>query len=105
MVVDDDIVTRKLVSRWLKSQNYKVEPFFPKFQKQIVFIFRNSQIVVCKTSFEAWKGIQEWTKETKGKEAITRMILSDVTMPEISGFKLLEWVMSDKTTKHIPVIL
>uniref|UniRef100_A0A7S3Z905 Response regulatory domain-containing protein n=1 Tax=Lotharella globosa TaxID=91324 RepID=A0A7S3Z905_9EUKA len=85
MVVDDDMVTRKLVSRWLTTNKYKV--------------------VLCKTGVEAWKGIQSWSQEVKGKDDITRMILSDVTMPELSGFKLLEWVMSDKNTKHFPVIL
>eukprot|EP00466_Bigelowiella_natans_P011382 jgi/Bigna1/53346/estExt_Genewise1Plus.C_180109 len=84
MVVDDDIVTRKLVGRWLTSSKYK--------------------IVACKTGVEAWKAIRKWTNEAKNKE-ITRMILSDVTMPELSGFKLLEWVMSDQNTKHIPIIL
>merc|ERR1712196_546728 len=53
---------------------------------------------------EAWKAIRKWASKAKSKE-VTRMILSDVTMPELSGFKLLEWVMSDQNTKHIPIIL
>jgi len=85
MIVDDDIVTRKLVSRWLKSTGYKT--------------------ILCKNGVEAWKGIQGWANEVKTTKTHTRMILSDVTMPELSGFKLLEWVMSDKNTKDIPIIL
>jgi len=82
MVVDDDVVTRKIVSRWLTTNGYRVH--------------------LCKTGIEAWKRIQQLKK---ARDEFTYMILSDVTMPELSGFKLLEWVMADKNTRHIPVIL
>eukprot|EP00472_Partenskyella_glossopodia_P004472 CAMPEP_0197519292 /NCGR_PEP_ID=MMETSP1318-20131121/4550_1 /TAXON_ID=552666 /ORGANISM="Partenskyella glossopodia, Strain RCC365" /LENGTH=493 /DNA_ID=CAMNT_0043070173 /DNA_START=393 /DNA_END=1874 /DNA_ORIENTATION=+ len=83
MIVDDDLVTRKILNRWLTTNKYKT--------------------VMCKTGVHAWKLIREWAKESKTD--VTRMILSDVTMPELSGYKLLEWVISDNNTKHIPLIL
>ncbi|MDR6337739.1 signal transduction histidine kinase/ligand-binding sensor domain-containing protein/DNA-binding response OmpR family regulator [Filimonas zeae] len=51
---------------------------------------------------EASNGEQGW-KKTLARHPL--VVISDVNMPEVDGFQLLEKIKADKRTSHIPVIM
>jgi CheY-like chemotaxis protein len=78
LVVDDDIITRKILQSLLRKYSYNV--------------------TVVASGKEAWDLLQE-------KKEKFDLVLTDVMMPAISGFTLLQMINEDESLRQIPVIL
>jgi DNA-binding response OmpR family regulator len=51
---------------------------------------------------EAWDYLQEL--RSRGA-AMPALVLSDIVMPETTGFELCAWIKNDPVLKHVPVVL
>lgn len=78
LVVDDDVLTRKILQSLLRK-----------------FCFN---VTVVGSGTEAWEKLHE-------KGVTFDLVLTDVMMPSISGFNLLQMINKDSTLRQIPVIL
>jgi len=76
VVVEDDEQISKLVCTKLKSKGYNALPFY--------------------NGADAWEHLQQDTPD---------MILSDVLMPRMTGFELLEKIKKNEGLKKVPVIM
>lgn len=78
LVVDDSIAVRRTVTQVLNQVNYRV--------------------IQCPNGKEAWKVL------TKEKQPI-RLIISDLEMPELDGFSLLQLIRSNRQFQNLPFLL
>jgi chemotaxis protein histidine kinase CheA/CheY-like chemotaxis protein len=78
LIAEDSIATRKMLNRLLTSVGY--------------------QVIVCRDGQEALEQIDQY----KGK---IDLILSDVEMPRLNGFELLEQVRAKPAFKHTPIVM
>ena len=62
----------------------------------------NFNVIRFENGREAWNHLQEL--RSRGA-AMPVMVLSDIVMPETTGFELCSWVKNDPVLKHIPVLL
>jgi two-component system chemotaxis sensor kinase CheA len=76
LVVDDSSVTRTMVKGILELAGYRVQ--------------------VAADGMQAWELLRSRPFD---------LLVSDVNMPEMSGFDLTEKVRSDRLLRHVPVIL
>ncbi len=76
LVVDDSSVTRTMVKGILEMAGYRVQ--------------------VAADGMQAWELLRSRPFD---------LVVSDVNMPEMSGFDLTEKVRSDRLLRHVPVIL
>lgn len=76
LVVDDSSVTRTMVKAILEIAGYRVQ--------------------VAADGTQAWELLRSRPFD---------LLVSDVNMPEMSGFDLTEKVRSDRLLRHVPVIL
>ena len=76
LVVDDSSVTRTMVKGILETAGYRVQ--------------------VAADGMQAWELLRSRPFD---------LLVSDVNMPEMSGFDLAEKVRSDRLLRHVPVIL
>lgn len=77
MIVDDDSITRRSLKRWFAKTNYEV--------------------VLAESGTAAWKILQ--------KEGETfNLVVTDVQMPGMTGFALVDKIRKDKKLKEIPVV-
>jgi two-component system chemotaxis sensor kinase CheA len=76
LVVDDSSVTRTMVKGILETAGYRVQ--------------------VAADGMQAWELLRSRPFD---------LLVSDVNMPEMSGFDLTEKVRSDRLLRHVPVIL
>ena len=76
LVVDDSSVTRTMVKGILENAGYRVQ--------------------VAADGMQAWELLRSRPFD---------LLVSDVNMPEMSGFDLTEKVRSDRLLRHVPVIL
>ena len=76
LVVDDSSVTRTMVKGILEAAGYRVQ--------------------VAADGMQAWELLRSRPFD---------LLVSDVNMPEMSGFDLTEKVRSDRLLRHVPVIL
>ncbi len=74
----------------------------PDLREYIHFVLQDKYQVVT-----AEHGLAAWTllKENKTATSFPDLILSDLMMPFMDGYQLLERLKSDKATLHIPVIM
>lgn len=76
MVVDDSITIRKVTTRFLERNNYKVE--------------------TAKDGVDAVQKLQDFTPA---------LILLDIEMPRMDGFELATHIRNNERLKHIPIIM
>ncbi len=76
LVVDDDLTTIKIISHFLKKENYRV-----------------------RTSLSGMDGLKKAFQETPD------LILLDVMMPDLNGFQFLSIYRKDKENGRIPVVI
>ena len=76
LVVDDSITIRKVTTRFLERNNYKV--------------------VTAKDGIDAIQVLQDFTPD---------MILLDIEMPRMDGYELATYVRSTKRLKDVPIIM
>ncbi len=76
LIIDDSAVNNVLLENVLEDQNYKV-----------IIAFNGS---------DAFKAIDK---------DIPDLILLDIMMPDMDGYKILEELKAKEKTKHIPVIM
>jgi len=75
LIVDDEEINRELASIYLETEGYTIF-----------------------TADSAQKALQKISKEH------ISLILLDINMPDIDGFKLCEMLKSEKKTKEIPIV-
>jgi len=76
LVVDDSITIRKVTTRFLERNNYKV--------------------ATAKDGIDAIQVLQDFTPD---------MILLDIEMPRMDGYELATYVRSTKRLKDVPIIM
>ncbi|MEL6439209.1 MAG: response regulator [Cyanobacteria bacterium J06621_8] len=78
LLAEDSVATRRMLDKVLTAAGY--------------------QVLVCRDGQEAWEQIQQY----QGK---IDLILSDVEMPRLNGFELLEKVRAQPAFKKTPVVM
>jgi len=78
LIAEDSIATRRMLDKILTSVGY--------------------QVIVCRDGQEALEQVEQY----KGK---IDLILSDVEMPRLNGFELLEKVRAKPTFKNTPIVM
>ena len=78
LIAEDSVATRRMLEKLLTAFGY--------------------QTVVCRDGQEAWEKLQQHV----GK---INLILSDVEMPKVNGFELLQKVRASEPFKNIPMIM
>jgi CheY-like chemotaxis protein len=78
LIAEDSVATRRMLEKLLTSVGY--------------------QVIVCRDGQEALEQIDQY----KGK---IDLILSDVEMPRLNGFELLEQVRAKSAFQHTPIIM
>jgi chemosensory pili system protein ChpA (sensor histidine kinase/response regulator) len=76
LVVDDSITIRKVTTRFLERNNYKVE--------------------TAKDGIDAVQKLQDFTPA---------LILLDIEMPRMDGFELATHIRNNERLKHVPIIM
>lgn len=76
LVVDDSITTRSVERNILEAQNYQVE--------------------LAVDGLDGWERVQRHPPD---------LVISDVSMPRMTGFELLEKIKNNPSTRDLPVIL
>ena len=76
LLVDDSEMNRDLISRQLERDGYRVERA------------ENGRVAMDMIRARAYD-----------------LILLDIMMPEVNGFELLQWLKTDETLRHIPVLM
>ena len=77
MMVDDESITMEMVQAFLEVAGYR-------------------NFILIEKSTQAMKAIEETTPD---------LLLLDLSMPEVSGFDILEAVRIDPKLKHLPIII
>jgi chemotaxis protein histidine kinase CheA/ActR/RegA family two-component response regulator len=82
LIAEDSVATRNLLERTLKQLGYKV--------------------IGCRDGQQAWETLKSLTQ--KSHKAV-QLVISDIEMPRLNGFGLLQSIRTDAQLYAIPVIM
>ena len=114
----DDFITTKEDSQDLKEEGNIVtaesgieKTTIPSEHLPVLLVVEDNADMrryICKTLSDQYQIIEAEngkTGVTLAKESVPDLIISDIMMPEMDGYKLCEIIKTNELTSHIPIIL